>query len=405
MCCLLCFYYMCTPPSFPDPHPTSTIVRHSTTIRKSEQAKNTRSLSVPSLNSVDTSLHPISPSRKPRSNSVRATGSSKGSSKSLKNRLAKILGSHSDLTDKGNATSEQQGGVYRPLGPGRPRSIGGSSDCSSSSLTSGPHHSDFSRHNSLRASKVSQNSVFSSRQASYDSAETLSHNFPMGPLGPTAHLSPVESGHRPKSIACMQRSGSNSSLKNSVLHSVNDPRYHSIAALPPRMVEIPDLFSPAEERAPHRHIRGGLHRGPTLPDEPESPLEASAAVVPSDPHYRKVAENLMTRSPQPRSVEEYRPLHQLPSDVYGEPSKKSPDDLAEDISSVSRTMAPPTSSPGMHSLIRGQDTRQVHSPSKPLLRKHAMTIWHLYEIYNRNFQNVLQYTTIALLCTVAKYSY
>ena len=357
-------------PSIPDLHSTSTVVRHSTAIRKSEQAKNTRSHSVPSLHTVETAHHPTSPSRKPRSNSVRAPGTSRAGSRSIKNRLAKILGSHSDLSDKGNAASEQQrSGVYRPLGSGRPRSIGGSSDCSSSSLTSGPHQSDFSRHNSLRGSKVSQNSVFSSRQASYDSADALSYNFP-GVLGPTAHLSPIESGHRPKSIACMQRSGSNSSLKNSVLHSVNDPRYHSIAALPPRM-EIPDLFNPMmEERgAPPRPIRGGLQRGPTLPDEqPDFPSD-ELTVLPSDPDYRKVAQNLMTCSPQPRLGDDGR--HQS-LDLYTEASKKSPDELAEDISSASRAV-PSTSSPGMHTFIKGQDIRQqIHSPSESMISLHSV---------------------------------
>ena len=199
--------------------------------------------------------------------------------------------------------------------------------------------------------------------------DDVSYNFP-GVLGPTAHLSPIESGHRPKSIACMQRSGSNSSLKNSVLHSVNDPRYHSIAALPPRM-EIPDLFNPMmEERgAPPRPIRGGLQRGPTLPDEqPDFPSD-ELTVLPSDPDYRKVAQNLMTCSPQPRLGDDGR--HQS-LDLYTEASKKSPDELAEDISSASRAV-PSTSSPGMHTFIKGQDIRQqIHSPSESMISLHSV---------------------------------
>ena len=182
-------------------------------------------------------------------------------------------------------------------------------------------------------------------------------------LGPAAHLSPIESGHRPKSIACMQRSGSNSSLKNSVLHSVNDPRYHSIAALPPRM-EIPAdlLFNPMMEERPPRPIRGGLQRGPTQPDEqPDFPSE-DLTVLPSDPDYRKVAQNLMTCSPQPRSAEDCR---HPPLDLYAD-SKKSPDELAEDISSVSRAV-PPTSSSGVHTFVKGQDIRQIHSPSELMI--------------------------------------
>ena len=345
---------------------TSSVMRHPTTVRKSEQAKNTRSHSVPSLHSIDTSQHSSSPSRKPRSNSVRATGSSKLSSKSLKSKLARILGSHSDLSDRGGAASEQQrSGTYRPLGTGRPRSIGGSSDCSSSSLTSGPHHSDFSRHNSLRGSKISQNSVFSSRQASCDSADALSYTF-HGAVGITALVSPAESGHRPKSIACMQRSGSNSSLKNSTLHSITDPRYHSLAALPPRVDVAEPLFvNTAEERTPsHRPIRGGLHRGPTLPDEPESPLEGSETVLPSDPDYRKVAENLMTCSPQPRLNEELRLVHQPTPEAYGESAKKSSDELTEEV--VAGRPLAHTSSSGSHTLIRGQDIRHPHSPSQSL---------------------------------------
>lgn len=308
-------------PRLTDYHSSSTIVRSVTTVRKSEQIKGSRSHSVPSLNTVDMNGRHLSPSRTPRSNSVRAKKFS------FKRRFAKLFGSHSDLSGKGSIISNERSstGVYRPIGGFRPHSIGGSSDCSTSSLTSVPPQSEFSRHNSLRdssRSKISQSSVFSgSRQASYDSADAINY---------TVHGNttvPSESGLRPRSIACMQRSGSSSSLRTNALHSVNDPRYHSIAAFPPRIDTSESFIRSVEERRGYRQI---VHRDSH--DDQESTLEESESVKPSDPEYKKVAENLMSCSPQPRIVDEHSPSytsHKV-QDTYSENSRKYSGDLTDE---------------------------------------------------------------------------
>lgn len=221
-----------------------------------------------------------------------------------------MFGSHSDLSGRGITTIPDQqsssAGVYRPLGGSRTRSIGGSSDCSSSSLTSAPpqQNSEFSRHNSLRESshsRVSQSSVFSSRQPSCDSADALNYSV-HGPLVPT------ESGLRPRSIACMQRSGSSNSLRNNSFHQT-DPRYYSLAApssINNRMEGHESFVHSMDERMLNSAARGGSyqrphphHRPPTQEElEPED-LSLTRKIKPSDPEYRKVAENLMSCSPQP----------------------------------------------------------------------------------------------------------
>ena len=261
---------------------SSTVIRNVTTQRKSEQTKGSRSHSVPSLNSMDVTIHHTSPTRTPRSNSVRGYKSTAPKSVSIKKKIAKMFGSHSDLSGKALVPVEQtSSGVYKQIGGFRPRSIGGSSDCSSSSLTStNQQQSELSRNNSLRdstRSRISQGSVFStSRQGSYDSTDAIN----ISALG-TNVMVPSESGLRPRSIACMQRSGSSTSLR---INSV-DPRYHSIATVPTHSVDPTPFFD-------RRCVRG------TVRDDPELE-ETSGRVKPSDPGYKKMANDLMTCSPQP----------------------------------------------------------------------------------------------------------
>lgn len=265
-------------------YPSSTVVRNVTTQRKSEQSKGSRSHSVPSLNSIDVTMPHLSPTRTPRSNSVR------GSKSTLKKTIAKMLGSHSNLTGKVLVSEEQpSSGIYKQIGGFRPHSIGGSSDCSSSSITSTHQQSELTRNDSMRdsmRSKISQGSVFStSRQASYDSADAIN----ISVHGGSSMVPPSDSGLRPRSIACMQRSGSSTSLRvNSV-----DPRYHSIATVPIRFDGGETPTFPIDKRAVYRSTK----------DEAadfEETVGNSSRVRPSDPGYRKIAEDLMSCSPQPQ---------------------------------------------------------------------------------------------------------
>ena len=226
-----------------------------------------------------------------------------------------MLGSHSDLSGKALVSDEQSStGVYKQIGGFRPKSIGGSSDCSSSSLTSTQQQSELSRNNSLRdstRSKISQASVFStSRQASYDSADAINIS-----VHGNSSIVPSESGLRPRSIACMQRSGSSTSLRvNSV-----DPRYHSIATVPTRIEvnEVP-LFL---DRKLYRSTR-------------DDDSEEADTVRPSDPEYKKIAQDLMTCSPQPHDI-----FYQKSFDNHFEKTKKfSVESITENSSSSSSRM-------------------------------------------------------------------
>ena len=278
------------------------VVRNPTTIRRSNQInpspKSTRSLSVPSLHATDTRAKlspPVSPSRKPRSKSVRVNAAKK--TLSFK-RLKQLLGSHSELdSGVGLWVDETQAGTYRPLNIARPRSIGGSSDCSNSSFT----HSDFSRCNSFRESSRSRishgnDSVFGARQASYDSADYSTNHIPMGS---------ADSNLRPYSIAYMPRSSSSTSLRNYGVQTKLgvDPRHHSIAAVPGSSIDID---------GPYRKQRGMLHRTQAIVDDAESLWEDSQSftyvntpVFPSDPEYRQVAEELMSVSPTRKELNEF----------------------------------------------------------------------------------------------------
>lgn len=297
-----------------DCYPSNTVQRSVTTQRKSDQSKSARSHSVPSLNSIDTTMSHVSPTRTPRSNSVRGSKvvSTTRGGVSIKKRIAKMLGSHSDLTGKTIVSDERSSsGVYKQIGGFRPRSIGGSSDCSTSSLTSATQvQCDLSRNNSLRdstRSRISQGSVFStSRQASYDSADAINISVHGNNIVP-----PSESGLRPRSIACMQSSGSSTSLRvNSV-----DPRYHSIAAVPSRY----DCSNDDK-----KHLYGHKEQ------EFEQLTDRVIKIKPSDPEYKKVAEGLMSCSPQPLIVSAPQPRPGDSTTSNGERIKKYSGDSVVD---------------------------------------------------------------------------
>ena len=322
-------------------HSNKSVIRSVTTQRKSEQAKNIRSQSVPSLNSSSTAnpaAKQPSPSHQPRFNSVRASSNTKKIS--FRRKLAKIFGSHSDLN---NSTDSNQPstGVYRQLGTVRTHSVGGSSDCSSSSLTSAPQQYEFSRHSSLRdssRSRVSQNSVFSSRQPSCDSTDTFNYAV-HGPMVPS------ESTLRPRSIACMQRSGSSSSLRNNALH-ITDPRYYSLAALSSNRIETSESFIHSIDERVFNNAKMSMayrHRG-ILPQEGLEFEESSKRVRPSDPGYKKIAETLMTCSPQPPNEDMLHTQRSLdiPSDY---PVRKNSTELMEEY------------------ILSGDHMRAIHPPS------------------------------------------
>lgn len=336
-------------------------------IRRSEQSKNARSLSVPSLHSVDSSVNrQSSPPCKPRSNSVRGPSSKKGSL-SFKHKLAKLFGSHSNLSGQGSgAMNDRSPGTYRQLPGFRPRSIGGSSDCSSSSLTSGPQQSEFSRHNSLRdssRSRVSQNSVFSGRQESCDSTDMFNYSV----HGATV---PSESTLRPRSIACMQRSGSNSSLKMTSLHSTTDSRYHSLAALPPRINMADSLFDERMHPTARTHRHTPM-RGQLLQDEFNPPSEEvdAGAIKPSDPEYSTVAQNLMSCSPQPKLLGDYGHYHK--TDNHLDSSHKTPNDAQERSSLVRSLPSPYSVHPRTHETA---DSRRSATPGEDVLHAEEILV-------------------------------
>ena len=303
------------------------IIRHPTAVKRSEHVltgpgsnKSIRSLSVPSLHATTEKVHyspPTSPT-KPRSKSVRVNAAKKASS--FKRNFKKLFGSHLELDENGTGIDEQRVvGTYRPLNS-RPRSIGGSSDCSNSST----YTNDFSRRNSLRDSSRSRishgaDSVFQigGRQPSCDSADTYPMHMQTGSTDSSLKQQQqyyIPTGHRGGMAILggggenMQRSNSSTSLENFGIQTkvgvVTDPRYHSVAT------DVPYL----EE---HHGGRGGVgggarffrHAPPMMMgrlsfEEPELLWEDSKSftflnksVHPSDPEYRQVAEELMSASP------------------------------------------------------------------------------------------------------------
>lgn len=289
------------------------IVRHPTAVKRSEHvitntgsSKSIRSLSVPSLHATTEKVRyspPPSPP-KPRSKSVRVNAAKKASS--FKRNFRKLFGSHLELDENGAGLDEQHVvGTYRPLNS-RPRSIGGSSDCSNSST----YTTDFSRCNSLRDSSRSRishgnDSVFQGgRQPSADSTD----NYPMHiPSGSTdSSLRQHQSMHLPQRMGGgavmggggenMQRSSSSTSLKNFGIQTkigITDPRYHSVATDVPYLEE--------HGRRLFRHIVGrpgtSFEDTESLWEDSKSFTFVNKSVHPSDPEYRQIAEKLMRASP------------------------------------------------------------------------------------------------------------
>ena len=315
------------------------MVRHPTAPRRSDQTqlagnKNTRSISVPSLHGIETKAKyspPPSPP-KPRSKSVRLNTTKKVLSF---RKLKKLFGSHSELDNGcGSWTNDQPNvGTYRPLNYTRPMSLGGSSDCSSSSYT------DFSRCNSLRDSSHSRishgnDSVFGVRQASYDSADyvvLVNHHMQTGS---------IDSNNRPYSIAGMPRSNSSTSLKSYGIQS-KDPRYYSVAAMSSVDPQMDTLHSRKQP-----HLRQ-VHRPQ---DDTESVWEEShsftfvpnAPVVPSDPGYRQVAEELMSALPTRKNSIDFQIDPRRISDASVDPRRVSNDSGVESSSTKPNRSLPST---------------------------------------------------------------
>ena len=113
---------------------------------------------------------------------------------------------------------------------------------------------------------------------------------------------------------------------------------------------------PSEDRSPHRLVRSGLQRGMPMPDEPQSPIEGPETVLPSDPGYRRVAQSLMTCSPQPKMTEDH-PL----TDLYADTTRRGAEEPQDE--SPLGYHQPPIAS---HSFKKGQDLWHRTSSSKHL---------------------------------------
>ena len=317
-------------------------------------SKGTRSLSVPSLHATDTKAKlspPLSPQRKPRSRSVRLNTAKKTRSFKL---LMKILGSsRSELDAAGGLWDDESQAVgrFRPLNGPRPRSIGGSSDCSSYSFT----HSDFSRCNSLRDSSRSRishgnDSVFGHRGTSLDSEDYSSIN----------HLPPVpgsasgsESNLRPFSIAYMPRSSSSNSLKNYGIQTKpsGDIRHHSIAAPSTNHVEPENRLTVHRGKSLSRHPPMSVHRGQqtskdadseSLWEDSQSFTYVNAPVLPSDPKYRQIAEELMSCSPTQKMSADLQVDAPRMSEAASVDSRKISNDSSADSLSVKAVRSLPS---------------------------------------------------------------
>lgn len=302
---------------------SSSIVRHPTAVKRSEHVltgpgsnKSIRSLSVPSLHATAEKVRyspPSSPSKQ-RSKSVRLNAAKKASS--FKKNFKKLFGSHLELDETGIGLDEQRVvGTYRPLNFSRPRSIGGSSDCSNSST----YTNDFSRCNSLRDSSRSRishgnDSVFQvGRQPSGDSTDNYPMHTASGSTDSTLRQQ-MQSAHvlHKGGEENMQRSSSSTSLKNFGIQTkigVTDPRYHSVAT------DVPFLEEHGNRRL-HRHIPGArqgmsFEDSESLWEDSKSFTFVNKSVHPSDPQYRQVAEELMSVSPTHKNPSEYQfPLDQ-----------------------------------------------------------------------------------------------
>jgi hypothetical protein len=101
----------------------------------------------------------------------------------------------------------------------------------------------------------------------------------------------------------MQRSSSSTSLKTFGVQLKTDPRYHSVATEAP--------FEEHGNRRLLRHMPGGrqgmsFEDTESLWEDSKSFTFVNKSVHPSDPAYRKVAEELMSVSPTHRGTSEYQ---------------------------------------------------------------------------------------------------
>ena len=309
-------------------------------------SKTIRSLSVPSLHATTAEkvrYSPPSSPPKPRSKSVRVHAAAKKASSFKKNLRKFFHGSTLELDETGTGLNQRVIGTYRPLNCSRPRSIGGSSDCSNSST----YTADFSRCNSLRDSSRSRishgnDNVFQTQQhiscdsndchpfsnhAPSGSTDSTNFNFKIPPLHHTQQQQRgmVATASAVGGETVIQRSSSSTSLKNFGIQTkvgVTDPRYHSVATDGPYLEErigvINSSGGTARKAQMLRHYIAG-RPGQSM-DDTESLWEDSKSftflnksVVPSDPEYRQVAENLMSASPTHKAP----PINDASSHIFG----------------------------------------------------------------------------------------
>lgn len=349
-----------------DTYRSGNVIRHPTALRRSDQMqitsssgsaggnKSTRSLSVPSLHTTADARSkyspPLSPP-KPRSRSVRVPAAPAKKTLSFK-KLKQLFGSHSELDEGGGfmADEHQVVGTYRPLNTSRPRSIGGSSDCSNSSYP----HSDFSRCNSLRDSSRSRisgtDSVFhiGGRQASLDANDypPYPNHTPSGSTDSNARLHSTFYSTR---VDMIPRSNSSASLRNFGVQSkvtVADPRHFSIAVPPGNTAMIDGID---ERGILHRKQAGGRLPRQGTSEDTESLWEDSQSftymntpVVPSDPEYKQIAKELMSASPTRKNSNEFVVDPRRISDASVDPRRVSNDSGVESSSAPKHNRSLPS---------------------------------------------------------------
>lgn len=232
-------------------------------------------------------------------------------------------------------------GTYRPLNSSRPRSIGGSSDCSNSSVA----QSDFSRCNSLRDSSRSRisgtDSVFhiGGRQQSLDANDypLYPNHTPSNSTDSSIRLHTVIAGSTvARGNEAMPRSNSSASLKNFGVQPkipVPDPRHFSIA-VPPSNSTLGDSVD--ERGLIHRKAQGRYLFRQGTSEDTESLWEDSQSftymkepVVPSDPEYRQIAKELMSASPTRKNSNEFVVDPRRMSDASVDPRRVSNDSGVE----------------------------------------------------------------------------
>ena len=328
---------------------SSNVIRHPTAVKRSEHVitstgsnKSIRSLSVPSLHATAEKVKysPPPSDHKPRSKSVRVSNNTAKKASSFKRNIRKLFGSHLELDENAIDNEQRVVGTYRPINFSRPRSIGGSSDCSNSST----YTTDFSRCNSLRdssRSRVSHNdSVFHQgvRQASCDSndAYTTPNHVPSSSTDSSYKFSSMQ--HALRSGEAMYRSNSSTSLKNFGIQTKTDPRYYSVATDSPYMVEE---HGSGSRRTLTRHIlvRPGDDSESLWEDSQSFTYVNNKSVLPSDPEYRQVAEELMSASPTHKMSNDASQFNIDPrrmSDASIDPRRVSMDSGVDSLSAAGR---------------------------------------------------------------------